>query len=115
MSFKDELKSCRILTLGMIVCTISFVVLFLASLAKGNPMWYIPIFVLTFWILSLLKKIVVSEKGIIWRGKLISWEELKFAGEENDKLVFKHGCMEFRIPKEVIRRINHVERRKPCS
>ena len=111
-SFKDELKSCRMLTAGVAVCTAGFMVLFLASLVRGSLKWHFLLFAIPLWTLFLPKKIGVSSKGIVWRGRLISWEELEFAGEENGKLVFKHRDLEFRIPKKVVQRVDWV---KACS
>ena len=84
----------------------------LASLARGNPMWWILLFIPVLWLPFLPKKIGVGSKGIVWRGMLISWEELEFIGEENGKLVFKHRDLEFRIPKKVVQRVDQV---KACS
>jgi len=111
-SFKDELKFCRIFTLGVIVCTAGVMVMFLASLARGNSMWWILLVIPALWLPFLPKKIGVSSKGIVWRGRLISWEELEFIGEENGKFVFKHRDLEFRIPKKVVHRVDQV---KACS
>jgi hypothetical protein len=104
-SFSDELKAYKILTMGVIVYTISVVVLFVDSLIKGKQLWFIVALLPAVWMILAPKKIKVYDEGIYRCGRLIRWEELKLINEENGKFVFKYKDLEIRIPREVVRRL----------
>ena len=101
-SFKDELKACKIWTLGVMVYTFSAVLLFIESVLKGNPLWFLLLSLLVVWITLVPKKIRICKDGIIRLGRLIPWRALRFVGEENGRLVFKYGDLELRIPKDLV-------------
>ena len=102
-SFKDELKACKVLTIGVIVCTISVGAVFVDSLIRGHPLWFLVLSLLVIWVSLTPKKIKVCEDGIVRLGRLISWRDLKLVGEENGKLVFKYRNLELRIPREIVK------------
>ena len=102
-SFRDELKVCKILTLGVVVYTFSVVLIFVVSVLKGNPLWFLLLSLLVVWITLAPKRIKVCKDGIVRFGRLILWRDLKLVGEENGKLLFKYRDLELRIPKDLVR------------
>jgi hypothetical protein len=95
------------LTVGVMFYTISVVVLFVASLIKGEHLWLLITLLPVVWIPLIPKKIKVCDDGIYRCGRLIRWKELKLIGEEDNKLVFRYEDLELRIPKEIVRRYLH--------
>ena len=105
-SFRDELKACKMLTIGVLTYTICVVVMFTDSLIKGNPLWLFVSSLPVVWMLLAPKRIRVCKEGIVRLGRLIPWRDLKLIGEDNGKLVFKHDDFELRVPREVIRYVD---------
>ena len=101
-SFRDELKACRILTLGVVFYTFIVVFLFVVSSIKGEQLWYLLLTLLVVWVRLVPKKIRICKEGTVRLGRLISWRYLKLVGEENGKFVFKYGDLELRIPRDLV-------------
>jgi len=101
-SFRDELKACRILTLGVVFYTFTVVFLFVVSSIKGEQLWYLLLTLPVVWVHLIPKKMRICKDGIVRLGRLIPWRDLKLIGEENGKFVFKYEDLELRIPKDLV-------------
>ena len=101
-SFKDELKACRILTLGVFFYTFVITLLFASSLIEGKVFWNILLTLPVVWVHVVPKRIGVCKEGIVRFGRIIRWKDLKIIGEENGKLVFQYEDLELRIPKDLV-------------
>jgi hypothetical protein len=108
----DEVKACKLLTLGAVVYTISQVVFFVCSLVKGKPIWFILPSIFPIWLLvASPKKYVIYENGIERLGRFILWSNVESARYSDGKLVLKAGDLTIRlsvdrtIAEELCRRI----------